>query len=330
MIKFNKANKFYSRKQLSVRFLRYLAYGVSPILKGIELFLYAIRKKKSLEYTIQPVFIIGAPRTGSTILYQALTNAYQLAYIDNTACTWHRNLFFGMWLSKKKYGDAPHNNFKADHGNTQKFGGHAPSECGGFWYRWLPRDRHFIDHYEVTNQMVSEIRAEVLGVTSSLGKPLLFKNLNAGQRLRLIKRAFPDAKILFIRRDPRFVIRSILKSRSRIGLNASQWWSIMPPNCEELAALPEPEMCAAQVYFIEKQIEEDLALFPVQNVQQIHYQAFDEELVHDLGNWIGVPRRAGGELPEFHHDDVKRLTAQEQEELTKLVEKYPFKKELFV
>jgi hypothetical protein len=42
----------------------------------------------------QPVFIIGAPRTGSTILYQTLTNLYDVLYIDNLVCRFSKNLFF--------------------------------------------------------------------------------------------------------------------------------------------------------------------------------------------------------------------------------------------
>jgi hypothetical protein len=277
-----------------------------------------------------PIFIIGAPRTGSTILYQALTNAYLFAYIDNTASTWYRNLRFGLWLSQKKYGNAPHNNFKADHGNTSTFGGHAPSECGQFWYRWLPRDRHFIDHDEVTDRMVREIQQEVLGASGYLQRPLLFKNLNAGQRLRFINRAFPDAKIVFVRRDPRFVTRSILKARKKVGIPANQWWSIMPPNVKDLLQLPEPEMCAAQVYYLERQIDEDLKLFPADNVRVVHYQELCEETVRQLADWCGVPSRPGGKVPEFMHDEPASLPPNEREELDELVRKYPFSKELFV
>jgi len=278
----------------------------------------------------QPIFIIGAPRTGSTILYQALTNAYQFAYIDNTACTWHRNLRFGLWLSQKKWDNAPHNNFKANHGNTSKYGGHAPSECGEFWYRWLPRDRHFIDHDEVTDRMIQEIQEEVFGASSYLQRPLLFKNLNAGQRLRLINKAFPYAKIIFIRRDPRFVIRSIMMGRKKVGVKGGEWWGVMPPNVNDLLQLPEQEMCAAQVYHLERQIEEDLTLFPEENIRVVHYQQIGDQLVRQLAEWCSVPRRSGGEVPKFSHDVPSSLPHHEKEELDKLVSKYPFNKELFV
>jgi hypothetical protein len=276
-----------------------------------------------------PIFIIGAPRSGSTILYQALTNAYHFAYIDNTACTWHRNLRFGLWLSQKKYGDQPHDNFKAEHGSTRNYGGHAPSECGQFWYRWLPKDRHFVDHHEVTPEMVAEIRTEVLGVSAYLKRPLLFKNLNAGQRLRFIHKAFPNAKIIFVRRDPRFVTRSILRGREKVGKKEGQWWGIMPSNFKELLKLPERLMCVSQVYYLEKQIEEDLFLFPDQNIVQIHYQDLGDHLIHELGGWCGAKPRHNAKIPQFHKDSLQQLTELEEEELNRLVEQYPFKKELF-
>lgn len=277
-----------------------------------------------------PIFIVGAPRTGSTILYQALTNAFQLAYIDNVACTWHRNLRFGLWLSRKKYGNKPHNNFKAQFGNTSKFGGHSPSECGQFWYRWLPKNRHFIDYHEITDGMVEGVRREVLGASAFLEQPLVFKNLNVGQRLRLIREAFPEAKIIFVRRDPRFVVRSILQTRKKVGVGEGQWWSVMPPNVSDLLNLTELEMCAAQVYHVERQIEEDLTLFPAQNTRQVHYQSLDNEVVDDLGKWIAAPRRAASDLPEFRHDQFQSLTDQELKQWAKIIEKYPFEKELFV
>ncbi|MDA6067156.1 sulfotransferase [Idiomarina abyssalis] len=284
---------------------------------------------KSLEAP-SPVFIIGAPRTGSTILYQALTNAYQLAYIDNLACAWHRNLRFGMLFSKKKYRNKPHNNFIAKHGNTREFGGHAPSECGQFWYRWLPRDRHFVDYNDITDKMVDDIRGEVLGASAYLKQPLLFKNLNVGQRLRLIHKCFPNARIIFVRRDPRFVVRSILKAREVAGVEPHQWWSIIPKNVDKLLDLSEAEMCAAQVYYLEKQIEADIKLFPACNVRSIHYQELSEHLLADLANWLGVESRPQGSIPQFKQDDIKNLDKVELEHLSNLVSQYEFTRESFV
>lgn len=277
-----------------------------------------------------PIFIIGAPRTGSTILYQALTNAYSVKYIDNEASRWYRNLLFGMWLSHRKYLNSPHDNFKADHGDTNKYGGHAPSECGSFWYKWLPKDRHFVDHDEVTTLMIEGLRFDIGRVQEYFGAPMLFKNLNAGQRLRLISKSFPDAKIIFLRRDPRFVVRSIMSARSKVGVGPDKWWSVMPPNVKELAHLPESNKCAAQVYFLEKQISDDLALFPKSNIRILHYQNLNEEAIKSLAKWLKVKPKKNGDIPCFNHDCFDKLSQREQGELNSIVDNYPFEKDLFV
>lgn len=301
---------------------------LSPVFRSIENIMFRLDPKGSLPPS--PIFIIGAPRTGSTILYQVLSNSYQISYVDNFSCAWHRNLRFGLWLSYKKYGDSPHNNFTAVHGSTLRFGGHAPSECGQFWYRWLSKERHFIDHKEVTSKMVADIRKEVMGISQYLKRPVLFKNLNAGQRLRLIKRTFPNAKIIYIRRDPRFVVRSILRARQKVGVRSDQWWSIKPPNFTELITLTEHQMCAAQVYYIERQIDQDLALFPDENIRTIHYQNLDEVMIRNLADWLGVVPKLSAEMPVFKKDNPDEISGQEWDRLIHAVNQYPFDKELFV
>ena len=104
----------------------------------------------------------------------------------------------------------------------------------------------------------------------------------------------------------------------------------MPRNTKELITLPEPQMCAAQVYYLEQQIKDDLRLFPSENVKEVHYHNFDDTLVKDIGQWIGVRARRESKLPQFQKDSVADLSADETRELNGLVEAYPFSKELFV
>lgn len=277
-----------------------------------------------------PIFIIGAPRTGSTILYQVLTNTYDVKYIDNLASKWYRNLLFGMWLSHRKFVSTPHNNFYSLHGNTNYYGGHAPSECGEFWYRWLAKDHHFIDHHEVSSFMIRDIENEVNSVSKYFQKPIIFKNLNAGQRLRLIAKVFPNAYIIFIRRDPRFIVRSILNARIKLGVREGEWWGIMPKNYKSLLSLPVKEMVAAQVYYLEKQIIEDLNLFPSNNVKELHYQDFSVEIIDKVAEWMHLSKRPNYDFPVFNKDDVSLLNKNEFEDLDNVISKFPFDKKLFV
>jgi len=230
----------------------------------------------------QPVFIIGAPRTGSTILYQIITNQFDVLYIDNLICKFHRNLFFGFWLSNKIFKQKAHNCFRSNHGNTIECGWHAPSECGEFWYRWLPRDRHFIDYDDINDKMVEEIRKEITAVINYFDKPIVFKNLNAGQRMRLLRKVFPDAKFIFVKRDPLFIAQSILKAKRKLGLKDNVFWSIMPKNVEELKQLNGYEQIVKQIFYLEKQIVEDMNLFGNENFYIIEYKDLIEKFEYIL------------------------------------------------
>lgn len=275
------------------------------------------------------VFIIGAPRTGSTILYQALTNCYDIRYIDNLAAGWYRQLPFGMWLSNKKFGLSAHNNYLANYGNTIEFGQHAPSECGEFWYRWLPLYEHFVDAGVTSELSVDQIRKELSEISGMFGLPILFKNLNMGQRLRLIKEFAPNAKFIVLRRDPRFTVRSILNARRKSGAKPHEWWSVRPKNFRDLIDLPEVEMCAAQVFYLERQIEEDLALFPEENVAIVQYNELSEQKLENLAEWVGLTRKSEAHFPEFTKDDLADLSSKELMELESAIKQYEFDKDVF-
>ena len=247
---------------------------LSPIIKKWEN--KQIKKYANQPLKHQPVFIIGAPRTGSTILYQTLTNQLDVLYIDNLVCKFHKNLFFGFWLSNKLFKQKAHNCFKSNHGDTSSCGLHAPSECGGFWYRWLPKHKHFIDYDDITDEMVEQIREEITAVINYFDKPLVFKNLNAGQRLRLLQRCFPEAKFIFVKRDPLFTAQSILQSKRKIEIKDDTFWSVMPKNVKELEKLNSYEQIVKQIYYLEKQIIEDSKLFDQKSILTINYKDLGE------------------------------------------------------
>ena len=317
-------NKYYLKylnphnyvNRLKLLFISFL----SPILRIWEKKL--INKYGKMPLKFQPVFIIGAPRTGSTILYQALTNHLDILYIDNLACRWSKNLIFGMWLSQKIYNNKPHNNFKAIHGNTNKFGLNSPSECGSYWYRWLPQEHHFIDTNNFNDKVVEEIRNEITSIINYHNKPMLFKNLNAGQRICLLKQCFPNAKYIFIRRDPLFVVHSILTARKKANIKEDQWWSVRPKNYQELLKLPKIEMIAAQVFYIEEQIKHDLKYITADNVIEIYHHNLSPLVINDIAKWMRAKRYEDRELPLFIKDDTRKLRSEDERKLKSAIAKY--------
>lgn len=252
---------------------------------------YLIRKYGNKEIAHQPIFIIGAPRTGSTVLYQALTNQSRVLYFDNLVCHLNHIVFIGFWLSQKSFGNNTHNSFRSNFGNTSRSGLHAPSECGSFWYRWLPKHKHFIDYEDIDNIDFNQIKREITAVTNYWNQPIIFKNLNAGQRMRLIKKIFPEAKFVFITRQPFFIAQSILEAKRRLNIDDHAFWSIMPKNIEYLRKLDWPNQIAGQIYSLEQQILLDAALFKKKSFIRIEYSELSEAKVLELIQTLNLELR---------------------------------------
>ena len=274
---------------------------------------YLIRRHGSHAIRHCPIFIIGAPRTGSTVLYQAITNQGDVLYIDNLVCRFNKVIFIGFWLSSKLFGNRPHNCFNSVHGGTSGF--HAPSECGGFWYRWLPMERHFIDFDEVTQANIARMRQEITAVSNYFDKPIVFKNLNAGQRMRLISQIFPNAKFIYITRDYLHTAQSILNAKRELGIPDNQYWSVMPSNIDELRSLPWPQQIAQQIYSLESQIEKDSSLFPAKNTVKIEYSCLNEKTIYDLIERLSLATKLDYMDAEISRPESTKIVPSEEKAL---------------
>ena len=197
-------------------------------------------------------------------------------------------------LSNALYGSAAHNVLENSYGKAVGFSPKMPTEAGYLWGRWLPRDKHFMEADEVSARKKAEIRRDITSISNYLEKPLLFKNLLIGQRLRLIHEIFPDAKIILLSRNQVYTTQSILLARAKFNVPKHQMWSIRPPNFEELERLGEVEMVARQAFFIDKQMRQDSALFDSRNVLEVSYESLellDEKMVREWAVFLGAQCR---------------------------------------
>lgn len=237
--------------------------------------------------TFQPVFIVGPPRSGSTILYQLITNYLDVTYIDNLMNMSREAPWFGVWLSNKLYGDSHHNSFVSDHGKTLKSGLHAPNE-GLFWYRWLPRNTHYVETSQISQKDILEMQGFVNAIMNKYRKPVVFKNLSFSMRLKLIKEVFPQAKIIYIKRDPVYVAQSILLARKKEGITKNKVWSIKPQNFDVLTTMTEVKHVVLQTYLIEQQIYNDLKMFDSRQKIVVEYENLcnNKDMMSTLAGFI--------------------------------------------
>ncbi len=244
--------------------------------------------RTNVNSTMRPIFIIGAPRTGSTIFYQVMTQYFRIGYINNFMAEFPDGIVTAARLYKTLFKDQLHESTRSSYGRTQ--GSNAPSECGEFWYRFFRRDPLYTTQGELDSITLNTLRSTLGAVETTLEKPILLKNLYCSLRIGALSEAFPNAIFIWCKRDYLDCARSIAKGRERVAGGITNWWSTKPPEWEQLLSRSPAEQIANQIYYIERHIEEDLQQhYPSTALRCVQYEEFCQSPIHvldDISVWL--------------------------------------------
>lgn len=235
-----------------------------------------------------PVFILGAPRSGSTLLVQVIKDAFDFGYLSNLHC----RCFGCPGLAERFILDTPkatRSNYTSDHGITQS--GYEPSECGQWWYRFFRREPPYISDADIDSSKMRQFRRSLASLTNAFDRPLIFKNLYASFRINAITRFVPEAIFIITNRNSVDNGHSILETRYKILGEYGRWWSMEPPNVEQLKELPPHEQVIEQIRQIRSIIDRDLDKNGVQLHRRFEVQYEDlcdkpEAVIGDLENFF--------------------------------------------
>lgn len=218
------------------------------------------------------VYIVGAPRSGTTLLSQLVSRCLPVGYINNLIARFWMRPSVGIRLSSMLLGGSVREkiSFSSSFGTTE--GVHEPHEFGYFWRRWLEIDG-FPTH-KIPNDALELLDSEGLRETLKreiLGQfrlPVVFKNIICGLQASFLTRVYPKSLFVHIKRDPFMTAASILKSRrERFGCY-NTWWSLKPSTWPftEFSGQPAFEV-AMQVKECWREIDEELAQHNVLSLQ---------------------------------------------------------------
>lgn len=217
---------------------------------------------------VVPIFIIGAPRSGTTLTFQLLVHSFRLGYLTNMHC-----LFFGspalvsIFMQRRKRSMA----FVSSYGRTT--GHYGPSECGEWWYRFFPRVPVYASRENVDNRSLAAFRRSLASFAAVEKRPVVFKNLYAGMRLDPILSVFPNAVFIHVRRNMIANALSILEGRRSANGGYDTWWSLPPPGFQSLLDCSPAQQVVSQISMIDQCIENDVGRLGVGNqVMEANYE----------------------------------------------------------
>jgi hypothetical protein len=230
------------------------------------------------------VFVVSAPRSGSTLMMQWLAATGLFAYPTNLMSRFYAAPYVGAKIQLLL--TAPEYNyrneildfnqeigFESHLGKTQ--GALAPNE---FWYFW----RRFFSVQEprlLTTEEQAAVDgrgfvAELAAIESVFNKPLALKGMLLALNVPFLSGLFHKAIFLYIKRQPFYTIQSLLLSREHFYGSREKWYSIKPPQYDELIKYDPVYQVAGQVYFTTKMIEDGLAAISPERQLSVPYDAF--------------------------------------------------------
>lgn len=264
------------------------------------------------------LFILGWPRSGTTLIYQYVVHRLRVAYLTNGVgdrpdlpclTTWWQRIRHGTYVS----------DFESHYGKVQ--GPVAPREGGAFWARWFDLKRPQT-RTELSPAAARELRSTIHCVQRSFGGlPFVNKNVLHGMHVDALAALFPEARFLFVERDLDAVALSLLRARYALLDDPRQWISIRPPGAERLSRLPVVEQVAGQIELTRTFLQEELGGLTRDRVLRIRYEDFCEEpesLTRSLLDPLGRPGYRNPPVDRFSPSRVEPRTTEEEELLRRI------------
>lgn len=287
--------------------IRHLNLMINPL---DQLF---IRKKGK---GFPPLFIIGVPRSGTTLVYQIVVSQFQVSYLPRMM-----NYTFGLlncnYLIVRKFLDRHKKNigFKSSYGKIE--GLFSPSEHINFWLLWISIMKYAT--HSISNQNLSvlerlklnKMKNNLDSLSMIANKPIVFKNLYLSLMIDILEEFVPDSLYLLVERDINQTIYSLYKARM-MQKNPNEWWSVKPAMFQQWTQLPILHQVVNQAIEIDKQIKAKFDSIESKRKRIVNYEKLcsnPQNIIEYLSEWLsgfGYKRIDNADKPEIRINLQKR------------------------
>ncbi len=236
------------------------------------------REAPAPAFTAPILLVVGAPRSGTTLLMQHLSRALGVTTADNIVARFWGAPALGVLVSRSLRAqaggaaaltadDAP----TSDYGVTR--GVFEPHEFGYFWQRFFDFSAgHALSEGSLITADWAGLRRELADMQAAgEGRPLCLKGVAVSQMLAALATHLPEVCFVVTDRDPADVAHSMLRAREARYGDARTWWSVEPAGQSAMAALPPVPQVAAQLAGILRGVEDGLSGVDPARVLRVAY-----------------------------------------------------------
>jgi hypothetical protein len=202
---------------------------------------------------IRPIFIVGAPRSGTNIFYRTFAKHPDLAWISNIT----KKVPSSLWLTRIIM------LFRNDH---------RPTEANNVWQKFADSADESLGQDDVTAAARKYLHRVITNNLLLFNKPrFLNKSPGNSVRIEFLQEIFPDAIFIHMLRDGRAAAYSIMRSRLE---HSGSYWSVKPPGWRDLMKLPLVDACALQWKMTVEYILQSAKNLPREQYLEVKYEDF--------------------------------------------------------
>lgn len=295
---------------------RYVAlpFKLNSYARFIELLLM----KKRYQCASPQLFIMGLPRSGTTLIYQYIVHRLQVSYFTNGVGQLPNASCITTFLQHKIYRQYIFD-FKSNYGKV--IGPVSPREAGAFWCRFFDINNYtLID--DLSDNDIYILKNTIACVQKIFfGAPFVNKNVKHLLRIGALNKIFPNSQFLIVERDIEDTAISVLRGRYKNLSDPQQWWSVKPPNYETLKNLSVVEQVYYQCRDLKQKMEQDLLTITKNRIIRVNYKDFcnnPEELIQNLAITLNTIETRNPPRSHFKISHDKGQT-EEEKKLVQLI-----------
>jgi hypothetical protein len=246
------------------------------------------------------LLLTGAPHSGTTLFMQWLAASQQWGYPTNVISRFYAAPYLGariqqILIENDYYGQI--SDFKKTDPFTSTLGittgALSPHEFWYFWRRFFPLEANadIVLPEKLAQVDVEKLNRELAALEAALQKPLAMKAMLLNWHIPFLDAAFEKVLFVNLKRDPAYVVQSMLEARQKYFGSEELWYSFKPPEYAWLKDLSPVEQAAGQIHFIRQAADAGIAQIDPARALTLHYEEFCQ---NPAAAWAALVEKMAG------------------------------------
>ncbi len=269
-------NKLFKRALLAFNRL------TSPISDVIEIPF----ERRIQDIKFAPIFIIGPARSGTTLVYQCITQGLKTSYFPNFA-TWLPNFpIFAASVASSFDVSCPLECFESNYGKTK--GWLAPAQGYEIWTRWFQNINDYSAPTNFDDAAIFKIRKVVASFEKLFDAPFVNKWPGFNVFMAKLSNTFPNAMFVRVHRDYLQIAQSVLKGRLDLYDNPYKSFTRLPTSYRRFQDKHYIDQICAYVLGIEADLNRSQLAIGTDKFYHINYDdlcRYPHGIILDFANW---------------------------------------------